>query len=76
MLYARPYPSFDIQLSKIEEDPGAGPVFGFCLSREASRASRGPPGLTGGDSRDRTGNLRLAKPALSQLSYIPGIWWA
>ena len=27
-----------------------------------------PPG---GDSRDRTGNLRLAKPALSQLSYIP-----
>ena len=26
----------------------------------------------GGDSRDRTGNLRLAKPALSQLSYIPG----
>jgi hypothetical protein len=33
----------------------------------------------GGDSRDRTGNLRLAKPALSQLSYIPDIvgpWWA
>ena len=29
-------------------------------------------GITpGGDSRDRTGNLRLAKPALSQLSYIP-----
>ena len=27
--------------------------------------------LPGGDSRDRTGNLRLAKPALSQLSYIP-----
>jgi hypothetical protein len=25
----------------------------------------------GGDNRDRTGNLRLAKPALSQLSYIP-----
>ena len=25
-----------------------------------------------GDNRDRTGNLRLAKPALSQLSYIPG----
>ena len=24
-----------------------------------------------GDDRDRTGNLRLAKPALSQLSYIP-----
>jgi hypothetical protein len=27
--------------------------------------------LLGGDNRDRTGNLRLAKPALSQLSYIP-----
>ncbi len=25
-----------------------------------------------GDNRDRTGNLRLAKAALSQLSYIPG----
>ena len=25
-----------------------------------------------GDDRDRTCNLRLAKPALSQLSYIPG----
>ena len=39
---------------------------------------------TGGDNRDRTGNLRLAKPALSQLSYIPKpvkacrvtAWWA
>ena len=27
--------------------------------------------LAGGDSGDRTRNLRLAKPALSQLSYIP-----
>ena len=26
----------------------------------------------GGDERDRTVDLRLAKPALSQLSYIPG----
>ena len=25
----------------------------------------------GGDNRDRTDDLRLAKPALSQLSYIP-----
>ena len=25
----------------------------------------------GGDERDRTANLRLAKPALSQLSYVP-----
>ena len=43
-----------------------------------------------GDDRARTGNLRLAKPALSQLSYVPirtpasgkgryacpgGLWW-
>ena len=27
--------------------------------------------FTGGDNRDRTGNLRLAGAALSQLSYIP-----
>ena len=26
----------------------------------------------GGDERARTANLRLAKPALSQLSYVPG----
>src|SRR6266850_4710614 len=40
---------------------------------------------SGGDSGARTRNLRLAKPALSQLSYIPGsrvvsrparAWWA
>src|SRR5947208_13949788 len=29
------------------------------------------PPVFGGDDRDRTGNLRLAKPALSQLSYVP-----
>ena len=27
--------------------------------------------LSGGDNRDRTGNLQLAKLALSQLSYVP-----
>lgn len=31
----------------------------------------GETNLVGGDDRDRTGNLRLAKPALSQLSYVP-----
>ena len=31
--------------------------------------------LSGGDNRDRTGNLQLAKLALSQLSYVPGISW-
>ena len=29
------------------------------------------PGVVSGDDRARTGNLRLAKPALSQLSYVP-----
>ena len=50
----------------------------FNCQRANRRAS---PGLTfkpyrllrqhGGDDRDRTDGLRLAKPALSQLSYIP-----
>jgi hypothetical protein len=42
-----------------------------------------PPGqlLFGGDNRARTGNLRRARAALSQLSYIPKksitrTWWA
>ena len=35
----------------------------FCPQRRAKAS---------GDDRDRTGNLRLAKPALSQLSYVPG----
>ena len=39
--------------------------------REGDSARARDP--TGGDNRDRTGNLRLAKPALSQLSYIPGL---
>ena len=42
---------------------------------------RASPGFVGGDNRDRTGDLSLAKAALSQLSYIPGkykdiCWWA
>ena len=48
---------------------GAAKPFAFCRH--------------GGDDRDRTDDLRLAKPALSQLSYIPGVsrqpapaWWA
>ena len=38
-----------------------------------SMADRHGPvnGEFGGDDRDRTGDLRLAKPALSQLSYVP-----
>ena len=49
--------------------------------------SQKPSGLDclGGDSRDRTGDLLLARQALSQLSYIPisylhllfrKVWWA
>ena len=30
-----------------------------------------PPAVHGGDDGDRTHDLRLAKPALSQLSYVP-----
>ena len=33
-------------------------------------------GLVGGAGRDRTDDLRLAKAALSQLSYSPEGWWA
>ena len=44
-----------------------------CLSRASSQY----PGENGGADRDRTDDLRLAKPALSQLSYSPpGNWWA
>jgi hypothetical protein len=54
------------------------------LASAAARTQMIPGGLTPhgsllaplsslncGDDRDRTGNLRLAKPALSQLSYVP-----
>ena len=37
----------------------------------SSQLSYGPFSLFGGDSRDRTGDLLLARQALSQLSYIP-----
>ena len=37
----------------------------------SSQLSYGPVSSLGGDSRDRTGDLLLARQALSQLSYIP-----
>ena len=40
------------------------------FSRSQASCVRGGLGV-GGDERDRTVDLRLAKPALSQLSYIP-----
>ena len=55
--------------------PGA-----FCTALLSPGGRPDPDGLTSltlaaatasGDDRDRTGNLRLAKPALSQLSYVP-----
>ena len=51
--------------------------FAACVGRVLPprfRASLGlltPRAKEDGDDRDRTGNLRLAKPALSQLSYVP-----
>ena len=36
-------------------------------------AARGLSLAAGGAERDRTDDLRLAKPALSQLSYSPGL---
>ena len=41
------------------------------LCMEAGRRSGRPSLTSGGDSGARTRSLRLAKPALSQLSYIP-----
>ena len=42
----------------------------YARTELSTRRYRSPP-LYGGDERDRTVDLRLAKPALSQLSYIP-----
>ena len=45
---------------------------GITFPPSAGRSPNYSKSNLGGDNRDRTGNLRLAKPALSQLSYIPG----
>ncbi len=64
-LRARCFPR--IQLSKI------GAAIKAAKKLCHVRAGTVPPGAPhGGDDRDRTDGLRLAKPALSQLSYIPG----
>src|SRR6266850_6874597 len=75
MLDGSPYPSTRIQLSKIVALEVGGirrrhPRNLWFRGAVATSASHPGP-EPGGDSRDRTGNLRLAKPALSQLSYIP-----
>ena len=40
-----------------------------------TRKDPGPLISSGGDSGARTRSLRLAKPALSQLSYIPNVMY-
>ncbi len=73
-----------VNLSKNHQPSAAGvpPASRRTYARE-SRASehrtgvrkfeiRTSPGGSTGADRDRTGNLRLAKAALSQLSYGPG----
>ena len=72
MLDGSPYPSTHIQLSKTAHSAPnfSGAKHCNLWFEEWSPVKGIPP--AGGDSRDRTGNLRLAKPALSQLSYIPG----
>ena len=60
-----------IQLSKIVHRESAQQLR---ITVRCAIGKRGTQLVTqhaGGDNRDRTGNLRLAKPALSQLSYIP-----
>ena len=66
-------PVVRIQLSKIRiQRAGITDAVSFFSMFEQWPHECGPlRPFTGGDSRDRTGNLRLAKPALSQLSYIP-----
>ena len=87
------YPASHFRLSKIEARRASvtGPSINtrsiFGARSIWPRESRDPL-LSGGDSGARTRSLRLAKPALSQLSYIPWIsrtspagaarseWWA
>ena len=46
------------------------------LSRSNLSAEPVRRAQAGGAGRDRTGDLKLAKLPLSQLSYGPKIWWA
>ncbi len=74
----RPRTQNDIRLSKTAGFSGTGlseagrPRRALVTSRRAaSRAARKTAVARGGADRDRTDDLRLAKPALSQLSYSP-----
>lgn len=77
-------PRLDPESYSIVKDLSPRPATGTGLSqasgssKEPSRTKREEP--LGGADRDRTDDLRLAKPALSQLSYSPWRfrrrWWA
>ena len=83
---------YPIQLSKIKTrvlDSRAEQSAEFKMRRldQNREPSRSSTARNGGDNRDRTGDLLLAKQALSQLSYIPSTkvsatyvardeWWA
>ena len=54
--------------NRFVETQGLRPTASAGGSRPRSRVR------SGGDDRDRTDDLRLAKPALSQLSYIPDVY--
>ncbi len=63
-----------IQLSKIESPAPRGQRCWCSFQRSVGFGWK--PALSGGDDRDRTDDLWLAKPALSQLSYIPAYFYA
>ena len=57
-------PHFSVKKKRVTKTPFGGHRFVSCLER-TKRSNHG------GAGRDRTDDLRLAKPALSQLSYSP-----
>src|SRR5262245_33163228 len=59
------------ELSKIRRPQRSRLLSRSRCIRKCSDSHPAGTALSCGDDRDRTGNLRLAKPALSQLSYVP-----
>src|SRR6478609_8348757 len=56
--------------------PRSRPTAVYAMGNVSKTGARPPPSLGDGANRDRTGDLLLAKQALSQLSYGPDIgWW-
>jgi hypothetical protein len=76
-LLPRHYFRLDPEIYSIVKDRHRRPVTGRAPRTGARRVV--VRGFFGGADRDRTDDLRLAKPALSQLSYSPEWgrrWWA